>query len=275
MPSLQASGRGHLPVVLALLDAKADPNACHTVKHESPISIAARKGHLDVIRALLAAGASVSVRIPPCVDSRGSVGCTPLWAAAQNGFADVADLLLQQGADANESDSLDVSALHVAAARGSIRTVACLIANRANVSITSAPPAKHTPLFYAAQHGHADVAQHLIFAGADPATCDASDGQTAVSIAAECGNLQVMQVLVEEGAKTGTSLTTPTGATNADLWLASSKGHASVVQWLLCQPGVEVNRPGSDGTTATTPYQVARSAGHHDAAELLRLHGGR
>ena len=129
------------------------------------------------------------------------------------GYADVVDLLLQAGADANDCNVMQVSALHVAAARGCVRTVVCLVAHRADISITSAAPAKHTPLFYAAQHGHATVAQQLIFAGADPSTCDASDGQTAVSIAAEFGNLKVMQVLVQEGANTGTMLVSATSAT--------------------------------------------------------------
>ena len=191
----QASGRGYLPVVLALLDGRADPNVCHAQTAETPMSVAARKGHLDVLRALVAAGAAVSPRVP-------SDNTTPVWGAAMEGHADVVHFILQHGGNPNDRDATHTSALHQAAGKGSLETVDCLVACKADVSCRAAGPSEHTPLFYAAQYGHADVAEHLIYAGADPSTCDVSDGQAAISIAAEQGHLDVMKVLAAEGVRT-------------------------------------------------------------------------
>jgi ankyrin repeat protein len=52
--------RGHLPVVLALLEANADPAIGRVIDGFTPIAVAAEYGHLDVVNALLGAGADPS-----------------------------------------------------------------------------------------------------------------------------------------------------------------------------------------------------------------------
>lgn len=92
----QASGRGFLPVVLALLEAGAEPDHLGGGSGETPLSVAARKGHVSVVRALLSAKANPSATNP-------QDGTSPLYAASQVGYRDVVDLLIAHGANVNQA----------------------------------------------------------------------------------------------------------------------------------------------------------------------------
>jgi uncharacterized protein len=112
------------------------------------------------VRRLLAAGAIVDV-------TRRDDAFTPLLAAAQEGYAyaEVAALLLADGADPDRVDSDE-----------------------------------RTPLIAAAFRGHADVVQRLLDAGADPDLARRSDRVSALHLAVQEGFRKVVDALIAAGA---------------------------------------------------------------------------
>ena len=87
-----AAAEGHVPVVHTLIDHGADIHA-RSNSGATPLLFAARKGSMTAVRALLAAGSDVNEKRPD--------GATPLLTAVINGHEDLVDLLLEQGADPN------------------------------------------------------------------------------------------------------------------------------------------------------------------------------
>lgn len=100
-PLTTAASSGHLEMVRYLVGQGADIHAKLTnIGHASrqpdgrkSLHLAARNGHLRVVEYLIEAGSNPD-------EPEGS-GYTPLLLAAQDNFYDLADFLIQQGADVN------------------------------------------------------------------------------------------------------------------------------------------------------------------------------
>ena len=92
--------------------------------------ILSREGNVGAVKELLRAGA--------VVDAVTDRGCTPLYAASQNGHLDVVLLLLAAGAAVNSSDPHDGwTALHAAGDGGHEAVWRALVARGANVDALS------------------------------------------------------------------------------------------------------------------------------------------
>ncbi|XP_030849481.1 ankyrin repeat domain-containing protein 50-like [Strongylocentrotus purpuratus] len=115
-----------------------------------------------------------------------------------------------------------------------------------------------TPLQAAASNGRLDVVQVLIGQGADIKSAS-NDGVTPLHVASLKGHLDVF--LIGQGAvlnKVGRDGSTP-------LEVASIKGHVDVVQFLIGQKA-DLNRAGNDGST---PLEAASLKGHLDVVQFL------
>ena len=82
----------------------------------------------------------------------------------------------------------------------------------------------------AAQNGHLEVVQFLVESGAKKDQGRTDDGSTPLFIAAENGHLEVVRFLVESGANTDQCRTSD-GA--MPLVIALQQGHLEVVQFLV------------------------------------------
>lgn len=140
-----AAQSGHLSVVLALLDAGADPSIGTTTHNTTPILIAASNGYLAVVRALLGAGAEPSAATTD--------GWTPLYVAAQKGHLDVVQALLHGGAECSKAKpSNGCTPLYIAAQEGFVSIVQALVDAGANPALPRSNGT--TPLTVAEKQGH-------------------------------------------------------------------------------------------------------------------------
>ena len=200
-----ANSPGKSDVVRLLLDRKADPHAADAAD-TSTLMYATDLGDFESVKALVAAGAEVNV-------GRRN-GVTPLFWAA-NGPNRVLSWLLERGADPNlrarERDGM--TPLMMAAAAGAVDNVRALLDWGANVNATGE---RGTPLIFAVgtDRAGADTIRLLLERGADPNAvilrCDsciheprAVDGSrdlTALMLARQRGETEIVRMLIAAGA---------------------------------------------------------------------------
>jgi uncharacterized protein len=107
--------------------------------------------------------------------------------------------LLKDGADVNAAQGDGMTALHWAARTGDAELAQMLLYAGANVKASTRLGA-YTPLMMAAEQGHASVIAALLAAGADAKAANAT-GTTPLMLAAISGDAKSVTTLVENGAE--------------------------------------------------------------------------
>ncbi|RYC55163.1 hypothetical protein CHU98_g11044 [Xylaria longipes] len=129
--------------------------------------------------------------------------------AAASGQTGVLDLiscynrisrLLTQGADPNLKNIRGESPLWIAAGKGHLEVVRCLI-QRPDVNFNSTSISARPPIFWPSAYGYTAIVEELVAAGAVTDIRD-TDGETAISIARQCGHLDIDQVLAHSRTRT-------------------------------------------------------------------------
>ncbi len=124
-------------------------------------------------------------------DLNGPLPCDtpPLIKACQRGLADIAEGLIQAGADIDRTDAYGNDALWAACYSGDLKTIAVLMDAGANLNRRNSVGA--TSLVYAASAGKTEVVAFLLEAGADP-EIKTQDDYTALELAA---NIEILRLL--------------------------------------------------------------------------------
>jgi len=180
-----------------------------------------------------------------------------LIAAATRGDLGAVLALLDKGVDVNAKDGKGQTALYFAALHGHKDVAALLIANKADLNVGANDGV--TPLQIAIVAGHREVAELLIAKGAD-VNAKANSGFAALSFAASLGRKDLAELLIADGA----DVDTKTGSLTA-LYLAAANGHRDVAELLIAK-GADVNAKDSTGLTL---LHTAASNGQRDVVELL------
>ncbi|XP_013391608.1 tankyrase-1 isoform X2 [Lingula anatina] len=156
---------GHTPLDLV---KEGDQDVADILRGDAALLEAAKKGNLDRVKKL-ATPDNIN-----CRDQQGR-NSTPLHLAAGYNNVEVAEFLLEHGADVNAQDKGGLIPLHNASSYGHVDIAALLIKFSANVNAVDRWG--FTPLHEASQKGRTQLCALLLAHGADP-TMKNQEGQT-------------------------------------------------------------------------------------------------
>jgi ankyrin repeat protein len=179
--------------------------------------------------------------------------------AAAKGDTAAVRQLLKDGADVNGAQGDGMSALHWAAERGDVELADMLIYAGANIGAVTRI-GQYTPLHLAAKAGHANVAKALLKAGANANAKTTNSGVTAMHLAASSGNAELINVLADAKADVNAK---ENEAGQTPLIFAAGLNRAAAVKALLAR--------GADAAATTKVIDIAKfSALDRAAADRQR-----
>lgn len=186
-----AASKGNSEIVQLLIDNGADLNYEHG---NDPLAVAARFEQLEIVKILLDAGADVESTISLDGTYENSTGMQ--WAAINNNV-ELAELLIEYGADVNTAETLhNRTPIHGAAYYNSPEMVVFLLENGADPERRDS--FGDTPLHYAVSNRVLQTAQILIEHGVALDTRD-DLGNTLLDEAGS--NSEMIQLLQEAGVE--------------------------------------------------------------------------
>jgi ankyrin repeat protein len=156
---------------------------------------ASLNGQLEVVRELCAAGAHVNAVMR-------TTGITALIWACKEGHLEVVRELLYRGASLNAVEVEDgCTALIKASENGHLGVVHELVKRGANVNATNR--AGKSALILACVNSHLEIVTELLEGGSLVNEIESANGTTALMNAAFNGNLAIVRLLLQKGAKKG------------------------------------------------------------------------
>ena len=183
-------------------------------------------------------------------------------AAAELNFEEI-KRLVECGADVNEKNLNESTALHCAAQHGSLEMVQYLVEHNADINCKNWR--NETALHYAVKSGSLEVVIYLVEHGAGVNDINTSD-RTNLHFAVERDSLEMVEYLVEHGAEV-----TRKGCRACDtvLYFACRLGNAPIVDYLLQHHGInDLNKK-----KWTSPLKVACLGGHTQVVQTLLKYG--
>ena len=261
-PLTQAAMRGQIEMVNLLLDSGANVNGSES-DMMPPLNFAITRNDADMTRLLLERGAeqksssggmaAVMAKDKPEVAELLKAARANDWhVLAETG--DAAGLLAQinAGADVNQTDAYNRTALQRAAQKGRLEAVQVLLDHGADAN--HAGTGGLTALIAAVGNGNTEIVRLLIQRGADIAATSFY-GATALQNAALGGKTEIVSLLTEAGAKIG-----PVEA--------AALGELDTLRSLLYEKD-------ADRTDASeiTPLMGAAAGGHTDCIAFLLARG--
>ncbi|HEU4620842.1 MAG TPA: ankyrin repeat domain-containing protein [Burkholderiaceae bacterium] len=186
-PLHRAAENGHLHVVNALLDHQADIDSFNA-GHRTALHTAVEASDLNMVRTLLRRGASTAISD---MDAQ-----QPLHIAVALNHAAIAHALLEHGADPNKLSGTEAP-LVMATREGHRDVIALLLEHKADVHDSFGFP---MALRVAIEKGSRDIVERLLNHGVSINKRDHWDGYTALHCAADVGNVEFAQLLLDRGA---------------------------------------------------------------------------
>ncbi|XP_045928563.1 ankyrin repeat and SOCS box protein 15b isoform X1 [Micropterus dolomieu] len=287
-----AAEAGLVKNVMMLLQHGASPHNTNS-RNESPLLIAVRQRSYDMVLSLIMGGAFVEqvcltkwtatheaakqlgcpailmllLRHGAKVTARDGHGVTPLGIAAAYGNTEALEILIQHGGDVNAKASNGDTVLYDAAGSGNLDSIELLLQHGANPNVASY--ACQLPIHRAAYEGHILALRTLI-----PITTKRAirlSGQNPVHSAADGGQVECLQLLIEKGYDVNALLDTHISENYGDLrksplYFAVSNGDVTCAEMLLA----------AGGRTDLDPLRcilVAIRAERYELVQLLLSYG--
>ncbi len=337
-PLMAAARSGNAQAVKVLLEAGANPNASEPIDNQTALMWAAAEGHLDVVKILLDAGAdpNMQARVSELTERKNadfpSGGFAPLHWAARNGDEAMIKTLLDGGADINVRNGDDSTPMMLAIVNDRFDIAALLLdldADANDGSLYFATEMRDATTDWRARDGTIFRADHpnqlsaieltrlLLEAGADPnkpfigqmhnasMCCDTKSNMTPFYRAAKAADIAGLEMMLEYGADPNWKPASETRKVGIDgeeeivsrsaLMVAITGGKGVAIAGgpndlrngppdfreagvrdpvqaakLLLEAGADVSVKGPDDLTA---LHVAANAGQLDTVYALAAHG--
>ncbi|MFP4190533.1 MAG: ankyrin repeat domain-containing protein [Candidatus Hydrogenedentota bacterium] len=303
-----AAENGSVPLLRSLAQA-AGAYEARDRNYLRPLHLAVRNGHQEAVEYLINLGASIDVRdidgrsplYWAVYRGRASIGrllletepvvegdnnnTTPLHIAAAYNFTNIAELLLEHGADVyaensggrtpvdyaeslgreamaaflEENAELSAPSIHGLVRDGDLPAVKRHL-QRAPGDLELADNRGRTLLHIAAERGQADIAAYLLDEGADPDSTDENDARP-LHKAAAANHIAIAEHLVASGAHVNRR----DNEGQSPLHVAAREGAMAVLELLIREDGVVDLRD----ATLSRPLHLAAEQGHTQVVQRL------
>lgn len=187
---------------------------------------------------------------------------TALMLSLSGTETEFASKLVAAGADVNAKDKQSSTALISAARSGNLNAVRFLIDAKANLNYSD--PAGFSALMHAIETGHTEIARMLAQAGANVDVRD-NTGLTAVMRSVMSGNFDVLQALINAGADV---LVKNHETQQTALIMAAQRGQYNLVELLLKNAITSEDRDATDKNGFTALSHSVQN-GHTEVVRLL------
>ena len=195
----------------------------------------------------------------PDLEAKSPGGATALYTAVSRGQKLMVQLLLTHGANPNAKPSGGQPALFKAYKNG-LKEIVHILLEAPGLDVNAAPPGGTSALWHAAEAVDREILQKLLEHGAK-ADAKPPGSATAMYRAAVRGDLHTAELLLGYGAKVDAK---PPGGSTA-LWQAADQGNQAIVRLLLGH-GANVNAKPPGSETAMTR---ATKKGNADMVQIL------
>lgn len=238
------------------------------------LHVAVWNGDIEGVKFLLERGAIVDTPLLP--DQ-----ITSLRLAADQGYTEIAELLIKNGADVSKQDIKMYTPIHRAAVQGHKGVVELLLAHNAVVDCRESKLC--TPLYFAVANGHKEVVELLLAHKADPAVQDKS-GYSPLHETAVDNSVEIAELLLERGA----NVDAKNNAGETPLHWAARTERSRTVQKdgkdteetmenveiveLFLKHHADIN---AQDTLGRTPLDMADFYVHDKVGAILRQNGGK
>ena len=223
------------------------------VDEERELQTAIEGGDSKKVKELLSCGVLDVNRLGDHDDGYGSETWIPLCHAADYDRREIANIMLELGADPNRRDQYGETPLHRAAIHGFAEMIQILVDKGADMEISE--ERGMTPSHFAALYNHRESVELLIRMGAQIEKTD-RDGRTPLKLASEKRNRDVVQTLIEAGAVPFDQFY------EWKLCEAADDGNIEEVKELLTERNLDINCAGRwDGLTPL--HEAAIKGSYH------------
>lgn len=185
-------------------------------------------------------------------------GCTPLHLAAEHGYDQFVEILLNLSADTTIKSNDQKTPIEMAFENKHIQVVNALL--KTDVSQSQL----NYFLFLAAKYGQSDVVKELIARGASVQCTDSQ--YSPINIAAQNGYLDVVKILIAQDV----SIVNETFYGHFPLFSAAKNGHAEIVNFLLAN-GAQSNQT----NRGLSSLMAAAEHGHTSVVKILIKNGAK
>jgi len=193
-------------------------NKKHNGRFKTPLYYAAETGQEEIVVSLLNAGADVHL-------DETFFGNTPLHAAAYNGYATIAAIILKHGANTEDRNNTGNTPLHTAASKGHAILIKLLLEEGADINAKNNQG--ETPLNYSVLNNNIETTNLLIELGAN-VNITYKYGMTLLMKAAGTDS-EMVKYLIEKGA----DVNSRSDEGLSPLMIAAREGKLNAVKYLI------------------------------------------
>jgi len=193
---------GHQKIIKLLIDYGSNINE-KDKNGENALIIAFKYGYLEIVKLLIQNSTNDNYlkiidlliknnELSRNMNKKDKDGNTPLMLACHNGYLEIVQFLIKNGANVNEKNHIGENALMFASMFGNLKLIMLLFKN--NASVEGKGYNGKNVLMFASMCGHLDLMMLLIKYGADINWKDV-DGKTALHYAKEYNQIKIIKYL--------------------------------------------------------------------------------